>query len=115
MVEQNAQISGVVDVTPFLHYFTENVYSKLGGIKNEAETIELFRQALSDGKITEKERDLWDFILSTYGTMEFSTKQLERDFQNAAYATIRGFVLKFESLGLLHSQKYCNKVKYRVV
>ena len=115
LVEQNAQISGVVDVTPFLHYFTENVYSKLGGIKNEAETIELFRQALSDGKITEKERDLWDFILSTYGTMEFSTKQLERDFQNAAYATIRGFVLKFESLGLLHSQKYCNKVKYRVV
>ena len=35
----------------------------------------------------------------TYGDAEFSTKQLEKDFGDAAYATIRSFVLKFEKLG----------------
>ena len=59
-------------------------------------------------------KDLWNFVLSAYGSSEFSTKQLERDFGNAAYATIRGFVLKFEELGLLTAQIYGNKVKYSV-
>ena len=54
------------------------------------------------------------FALSAYGTGEISTKQLERDFGNAAYATIRGFVLKFEQLGLLSAQNYGNRVKYSV-
>ena len=39
----------------------------------------------------------------TYGDAEFSTKQLEKDFGDAAYATIRSFVLKFEKLGLIKS------------
>ena len=43
-----------------------------------------------------------------------STKQLEKDFGNAAYATIRSFVLKFEKLGLLKSTQYGNRVKYAV-
>ena len=114
LVEQNARISGVVDVTPFLLYFNESVYRKLGEEKDEANTHEAFYKALSEGQITAKERDLWNFVLSAYGTDEFSTKQLERDFQNAAYATIRGFVLKFESLGLLRSQRYGNRLKYRI-
>jgi len=42
-------------------------------------------------------------------------KLIERDFGNAAYATIRGFVLKFEDLGLLSAQKYGNRVKYSIV
>ena len=54
------------------------------------------------------------FVLSYYGTGEFSTKQLEKDFKDAAYATIRGFVLKFENLGLLSSVKYRARVKYKV-
>ncbi|MDD2212644.1 MAG: hypothetical protein PHC81_02230 [Clostridia bacterium] len=76
--------------------------------------MDVFRKALDDGKITEKEKGLWNFVLSAYGSGEFSTKQLERDFGNAAYATIRGFVLKFEELGLLAAQKYGHKVKYSV-
>jgi len=54
-------------------------------------------------------------VLSCYGTDEFSTKRLEKDFGDAAYATIRAFVLKFEELGLLTSAKYGTRVKYRVV
>lgn len=50
----------------------------------------------------------------TYGDAEFSTKQLEKDFGDAAYATIRSFVLKFEKLGLLKSMQYGNRVKYAV-
>ena len=54
-------------------------------------------------------------MLSFYGTEEFSTKQLEKDFGDAAYATIRGFVLKFEDLGLLSSVKYGPRVKYKII
>lgn len=53
-------------------------------------------------------------MLTAYGNSQFSTKQLEKDFGNAAYATIRGFVLKFEKLGLLRSTKYGNRIKYQI-
>jgi len=114
LAENNAKISGVMDVTPFLVYFIENVYNKLESALPQANAVDSFRKALNEGQITEKEKDLWNFVLSAYGNGEFSTKQLEKDFGNAAYATIRGFVLKFEELGLLMAQKYGNKVKYSV-
>lgn len=63
----------------------------------------LFTKMLSHGQVTEKEKSLWEFVLSAYGGAEFSSKQLEKDFGNAAYATIRSFVLKFEKLDLLKS------------
>ncbi|MEI7884107.1 MAG: Fic family protein [Clostridia bacterium] len=115
LIEENAKISGVIDVTPFLLYFIENVYNKLN--INDIETgvsLELFQSYLDAGSITEKEKDLWNFVLAAYGVSEFSTKQLEKDFGNAAYATIRSFVLKFRKMGLLSGQNYANKVKYRV-
>ncbi len=115
LVEDNTQISGVLDVTPFLVYFIENVYHKLDNALPASATTVAFDDALSQGKITEKESALWHFVLSVYGTTEFSTKQLEKDFGNAAYATIRGFVLKFEELGLLRSIKYGNRNKYQVI
>lgn len=114
LVADNARISGVTDLTPFLAYFIGNVYDKLGGTLPQSDTLAAFNNALNAGNITEKERDLWNFVLSAYGTGEFSTKQLERDFGNAAYATIRSFVLKFEGLGLLTAQRYGNRVKYSV-
>lgn len=114
LTEKNEKISGVLDVTPFLAYFIESVYNKFSASIPQADTLGAFRKALDDGKITEKEKDLWNFVLSSYGSGEFSTKQLERDFANAAYATIRSFVLKFEELHFLSSQKYGNKVKYSV-
>lgn len=113
-IEENQKISGVIDVTPFLTYFIENVYNKLNRPISEKEVLPLFSQALEQGKITVKERDLWNYVLSVYGTDEFSTKQLERDYANAAYATIRSFVLKFTELGLLQSQRYGNRVKYHI-
>ena len=104
-----------MDINPFVQYFIQNVYNKLEGSLPKAATTELFSAALESGNITEKERELWGFVLSAYGSNEFSTKQLEKDFGNAAYATIRSFVLKFEALELLTSTKYGNRVKYRVV
>lgn len=115
LVETNARISGVLDVTPFLVYFIENVYHKLEGALPAPVTTQTFDDALAQGGITEKEAALWRFVLSAYGDTEFSTKQLERDFGNAAYATIRSFVLKFEALGLLCCTKYGNRNKYQAV
>lgn len=114
LAERNAAISGVMDATPFLVYFINNVYDKLGDALPTPKTTAAFEELLQSGKVTEKEKELWYFVLSAYGEGEFSTKQLEKDYGNAAYATIRGFVLKFESVGLLQSQKYGARVKYRV-
>ena len=114
LTEQNAQFSGVLDVTPFLAYFIEYVYHKLDDALPAAATTDMFQAALARGEVTEKEQALWQFVASAYGGNEFSTKQLERDFGNAAYATIRSFVLKFEKLGLLRSIKYGNRVKYSI-
>ncbi len=114
LAERNAQISGVMDVTPFLVYFIENVYHKLITALPSPNTTETFQNALSQGNVTEKEQALWQFVLTAYGNGQFSTKQLEKDFGNAAYATIRGFVLKFEKLGLLRSTKYSNRIKYQI-
>jgi Fic family protein len=114
LVEENAKLSGVVDVTPFLVYFIEHVYNMLEDPEARLGTMRAFEQALVSGRITVKERDLWNFVLSAYGTGEFSTKQLERDFGNAAYATIRSFVMKFTELGLFTAKKYGNRVRYAV-
>ena len=113
-VEQNQQISGVLDVTPFLVYFAESVYYRLGEDQPQPRTLHAFEEALRQGKVTEKERALWQFVLTAYGSEEFSTKRLKKDFGDAAYATIRSFVLKFERLGLLTSVHYGNRVKYRI-
>ena len=92
--------------------------AKRRGIEDETlsnDILFLYEQATKNGKITLKETKLWKFVLSYYGLGEFSTKQLEKDFGDAAYATIRGFVLKFEDLGLLSSVKYGPRVKYKVI
>lgn len=115
LTEQNAQISGLLDVTPFLVYFIEQVYHQLGTALPAPAATETFQAALDQGKVTEKEAALWRFVLTAYGSTPFSTKQLEKDFGNAAYATIRSFVRKFETLGLLRSTAYGNRVKYQAV
>lgn len=114
-IEENKKLSGKIDVTPFILYFINNVYNKMNEGTTTVETLTAYDDAVKDGKVTEKETKLWKFVLSFYGTEEFSTKQLEKDFGDAAYATIRGFVLKFEDLGLLSSVKYGVRVKYKVV
>ena len=113
-VEQNQQISGVLDVTPFLVYFAESVYHRLGEDQPQPRTLQSFEEALRQGKVTEKEQALWQFVLTAYGSEEFSTKRLKKDFGDAAYATLRSFVLKFENLGLLTSVHYGSRVKYRI-
>lgn len=115
LIEQNKQLSGKIDVTPFVLYFINNVYNKMNEGTTAVDAFAIYDEAIKAGKITEKETKLWKFVLSCYGTEEFSTKQLEKDFGDAAYATIRGFVLKFEDLGLLTSTKYGPRVKYKVV
>ncbi len=110
-VEDNQIFSGVIDVTPFVLYFIENVYNKMN---NSTDTLSAYDEAVKTGELTVKETELWQFVISCYGTDEFSTKQLEKDFGNAAYATIRSFVLKLEKLGLLTSVKYGTRTKYKV-
>jgi len=113
-VEENHKLSGKIDVTPFVLYFINNVYNKISEGTVESETLAIFDEAVKNGQITEKEIKLWKFALSFYGIGEFSTKQIEKDFGDAAYATIRSFVLKFEKLGLLNSIKLGTRVKYKV-
>lgn len=115
LTEQNARLSGIMDVTPFLVYFIENIYHKLVTALPASSTMDTFQKVLEQGNVTEKEQALWQFVLASYGDSQFSTKQLEKDFGNAAYATIRGFVLKFEKLGLLRSVRYGNRVKYQII
>lgn len=114
-IEENKKLGGKIDVTPFILYFINNVYNKMNEGSATVEILSVYDDAVKNGKITEKETKLWKFVLSFYGTEEFSTKQLEKDFGNAAYATIRGFVLKFEDLGLLSYVKYGPRVKYKVI
>lgn len=113
-IEENRKYSGKIDVTPFILYFIDHVYNKISEGTAVVEALTAYSDAVKGGKVTEKEAKLWRFVLSYYGTGEFSTKQLEKEFGDAAYATIRGFVLKFEGLGLLSAVKYGAKVKYRV-
>jgi Fic family protein len=115
VVSTNAEISGVVDITPFLAYFIGNVYDKLEDTYHARNGASAFLKAVEGGSITLKERELWNFVLSAYGGSEFSTKQLEREFVNAAYGTIRTFVQKFEQYGLLTARQYGSRVAYSVV
>lgn len=114
LISNNFKISGILDVTPFVSYFIDNVLTKLNKKTEPTNALETFNSLLQTGEITAKEKDLFYYVLSAYGTNEFSTKQLEKDYKNAAYATIRNFVLKLESNGLLSSQKYGSRVRYRV-
>ena len=114
-VEKNAMLTGYTDVTPFLSYFCKEVYNRLQADTAPAHTdFKVYQQALADGKITEKERLLWEYVLSAYGTSEFTTKQLEKDFRNAAYATIQTFVMKFHDMDLLAARNAGNRVFYKV-
>ena len=54
LTEQNAQISGVMDVTPFLVYFIENVYHKLVSALPDPNTTETFQNALAPGQCHRK-------------------------------------------------------------
>lgn len=114
LVEENSKLSGVLDITPFLLYFTENVYNKMVENEIKTNTLEEYSSALSQGKITQKETLLWQFVLSAYSGEPFTTKQLEKDFGDAAFATVRSFVLKFTDLGLLNATKMKNKVLYSI-
>lgn len=112
-IEDNYRYTHTIDVTPFLLYFINNVYNKIEQPLQE-DTLSVYRLALNQKKITNKEDKLWKFVLSYFGTEEFSTKELEKAYGDAGYATIRSFVLKFTNLGLLTAISYTTKNKYRV-
>ena len=112
--EKNVLISGRLDITPFLSYFADVVYHKMGNYSLQNNTVDAFQQLLANGKITEKENELFQFVLSRYGMGEFSTKQLEKDFGNCAYATIRSFVLKLTKEGILEQHPYGTRNKYSI-
>ena len=114
LVENNARLAGVTDVTPFLIYFIKNVYDEMKPDAIKTDLTERYNEILRSGEVTVKEAKLWQFVLSTYGGEDFTTKQLEKDFGDAAFATVRKFALKFSEFGLLDAQKMKNKVIYRI-
>lgn len=113
-IEKNYRLSKVIDVTPFINYFNTNIYNRMLNSVNNADISEVYNKALKDNQITIKETKLWGFVKSNYGYNEFSTKQLEKDYKDVAYATIYNFVLKFEKLGLLVSKKYSTRIRYKI-
>ncbi len=113
-ISLNFKISGILDVTPFILYFIENVFLKLGKKTTAASVFSKIEDLLSKGLVTVKEKELIHFVISKYGQNEFSTKQLEKDFGNAAYATIRSFVMKFELHDVLEKSNYGHRVRYRI-
>lgn len=114
LVENNARLAGVTDVTPFLIYFIKNVYDEMKPDAVKTDLTERYNEILRSGEVTVKEAKLWQFVLSTYGGEGFTTKQLEKDFGDAAFATVRKFALKFSEFGLLDAQEMKNKVIYRI-
>ena len=114
-ITENQKIIKALDTTPFLLFFVEEVIDQLAKRAEPEKAASVFEKMLSYGEITEKEKDLFYYVLSAYGTKEFSTKMLEKDYKDVAYATVRSFVLKLEAKGLLASQKYGGRVKYRIV
>ncbi|OLN31863.1 hypothetical protein DSOL_2158 [Desulfosporosinus metallidurans] len=114
LISNNYKVSRILDTTPFVSYFIDNVLTKLQKMAEPTNALKKFNNLLQTGEITAKEKDLFHYVLSAYGTHEFSTKQLEKDYKNVAYATIRNFVLKLESKGILSSQKYGSRVRYRL-
>ncbi len=114
VVERNYKYLNFLDVTPFIIYFSNNVLNKIKSKLPQKNVLKNFQLALDDGEITPKEKELFLFVMSNYGNEEFSTKQLEKDFQNAAYATIRTFVSKFEKAGILEYHKYKNRPRYNI-
>ncbi|MEL1133842.1 Fic family protein [Desulfitobacterium sp. THU1] len=113
-IMNNYKVSQILDVTPFVNYFIDYVFVKLLKKPEPTDALQRFEELLQSGEITAKEKDLFHYVLSAYGTQEFSTKHLEKDYKNAAYATIRNFVLKLEDKGLLSAQRYGNRVRYRL-
>lgn len=115
LINSNHEITGKYDISPFLAYFNETVYAQIKTAPTCNDGLEEFQQLLKNGEITAKEKELFYFVLSHYGKEEFSTKQLERDFANCAYATIRSFVLKLSKAGILEEHIYGNRKKYSLV
>lgn len=114
IIEKNRMYTGKIDVTPFITYFNDNVYSKMHESCAADNVFEKYNSVMKEGVITPKEAELWKFVTSFYGENEFSTKQLEKDFGDVAYATVRGFVIKFAEYNLLSENKYGVRVKYKL-
>ena len=114
-VEDNKKYSNVIDVTPFILFFNEYVYDVLATESDTTnDTLNKYKNALNKGLITPKEDNLWHFILSNYSDCEFTSKRLEKDFGNVAYATVYKFLNKFTELELLSSKKMSNKILYSI-
>ena len=113
-VQDNKKAGGTFELMPFIDYMQQNVYRRMTAEVTHETASLIFDDCMQSGGVTPKEQQLWQFVTSHYGAQDFSTKQLEKDCGDAAYATIRAFVMKFESMGLLTCAKMGNRVRYSV-
>ncbi|MCF0231728.1 MAG: Fic family protein [Enterococcus sp.] len=114
-IEKNWQASGILDPAPFLLYFAENVYKKLKFSKPSSRKKTEYQKKLEKTQLSQKQAALYKYALAQFSDLEFSTKDLQKAYSNAAYATIRDFVIKFEKLGILEKHPYSNRPKYKFV
>lgn len=122
LILQNAKISKLMDIIPLFNFIFTS-YQRIS-IDINSITPTLIRQTDYDKEIlpshvstalfTEKQMKLWYYVLQHYQNRDFTIQNLEKDFDHAAYATVRSFVLTFVEAGLLKGEKYANKVKYRI-
>lgn len=114
LCEDNYKMLDKLDITPFIVYTIDNIYNHLNDSLLNNDTLNIYEEFNNGGEITLKENKLWNFVLSTYGDNYFTTKQLEKDYGDVAYATIYNFVLKFKKLNLLEAKELSNKVLYKI-
>ena len=112
--ENRAESDGLLDITPFLLFYKIHVFDKMSDALPAPEAHAVFIKALEEGRITDKDRDLWLYVLSAFGKNEFSARQLTHDYGNASYSTVFNFTHKFTSLGLLASQRKKDRVSYHI-
>lgn len=114
LIESNYKISHVIDTTPFITYFNNNVFNNIHKDLPNKDIINSFKTLCDDKKVNPKEEELFLFALFKYKNNEFSTLELEKDFHNVAYETVRKFVIKFTKYGFLIQKQYgLNRVKYK--
>ena len=80
-VERNALISGYTGVTPFLFYFCNEVYNRLQVDAVRRKLILRYIKLLLRKEKSQKRTTALGYVLSAYGAEEFTTKQLEKDFE----------------------------------
>ena len=102
---ENKKLISYIDITPYLNF----MISKLNLLKCIDSPIFL------NGEVTKKEESLFLFAREYFEKESFSSKDLEKAYNNSSYETIRKFLIKFTSLEYLKKIDYSSRPRYVVL